>query len=223
MGPDKPLPPPPPMTHDTSPVTPKATGAHPPLPPPRPLLQAPVPFQAFEHPLIESFALVLHCRRPLTSVVTTADLRLQYLDLLGDMALNLRLQHYQMSEWDLPAVGLSNSQGYEINMGLVRLALGGRPSQWEAAIRLGIRELKRWYTHGVSRAELDFLLGALGAPPLSRRAPKAAGVGPSPCPALGLWSCAPLQLPGGGKDIPPSPPMPMDHGPPPQIFSPNCT
>eukprot|EP00668_Euglena_longa_P012754 GGOE01015236.1.p1 GENE.GGOE01015236.1~~GGOE01015236.1.p1 ORF type:complete len:1781 (+),score=397.97 GGOE01015236.1:599-5344(+) len=139
----------------------------PPVPPDirNDISETPAPFRSFHHPLNMSFYVALQCRTPVTSTVTENQVKLALVDELAMLAWATRRAQDIESSSQAPfqSMDLVHGVSYELNSGTTSFVLGCRPSQWKLAISTGLLELKRFYTHGLTAAELGFQLGVMAA------------------------------------------------------------
>eukprot|EP00268_Persea_americana_P007317 TRINITY_DN1270_c2_g1_i2.p1 TRINITY_DN1270_c2_g1~~TRINITY_DN1270_c2_g1_i2.p1 ORF type:complete len:1245 (-),score=273.98 TRINITY_DN1270_c2_g1_i2:1667-5401(-) len=120
------------------------------------------PPEIFQHELLQNFSFNMFCKIPVNKAVSYGDLRNVLMKRIFLSALHFRINaRYKSSNPPFISVELDHSDSGREGCTVTTLTVTAEPQNWQSAIKVAVKEVRRLKEFGVTRGELARYMDAL--------------------------------------------------------------
>jgi len=120
------------------------------------------PPQIFQHELLQNFSINMFCKIPVNKVQTYGDLRNFLMKRIFLSALHFRINtRYKSSNPPFTSIELDHSDSGREGCTVTTLTVNAEPKNWQSAIKVAVKEVRRLKEFGVTKGELARYMDAL--------------------------------------------------------------
>ncbi|KAF7133122.1 hypothetical protein RHSIM_Rhsim09G0100400 [Rhododendron simsii] len=120
------------------------------------------PPQIFQHELLQNFSINMFCKIPVNKVQTYGDLRNFLMKRIFLSALHFRINtRYKSSNPPFTSIELDHSDSGREGCTVTTLTVNADPKNWQSAIKVAVKEVRRLKEFGVTKGELARYMDAL--------------------------------------------------------------
>ncbi|KAF7150191.1 hypothetical protein RHSIM_Rhsim02G0142400 [Rhododendron simsii] len=120
------------------------------------------PPQIFQHELLQNFSINMFCKIPVNKVQTYGDLRNFLMKRIFLSALHFRINtRYKSSNPPFTSIELDHSDSGREGCTVTTLTVNAEPKNWQSAVKVAVKEVRRLKEFGVTKGELARYMDAL--------------------------------------------------------------